>query len=576
MVSGTADKTTATMGDTVKITADAPAAGKEFDKWVVASGDATLVDPSASTTSFTMPAGNVKVAATYKDVIYNVKVTTDGNGTASASPVSGIMGKEVVLTATPNTGYQFKEWQVISGGVTITNNKFTIGTADVEVKAVFEKIPYSVTVVSGTADKTTATMGDTVKITADAPAAGKEFDKWVVDAGDITLANAMSSSTTFTMPAGNVKVTATYKDIVYNVKVTTDGNGEASASYVEGTMGKEIELTASPNPGYKFKEWQVISGGVTITDNKFTIGTESVEIKAIFEKVPYTVTVVSGTADKTTATIGETVTITADAPAAGKVFDKWEVVSGAVTLADPSSATTTFAMPAEKVEIKAVYKDIICKVTFETNGGSAVAAQDVTYGEKAVKPADPVKDGYTFGGWYQDATFAVAFDFNTAITADITIYAKWNIIPYYTVVEGANGTVTQGSDYKLTVKRNDADETTINHFTGVKIDDTQLVKGTDYTAEAGSVKITLKAETIKKLSVGGHTITVLFDDGEAVTSINVKAAAKNNTPEKKNPSVPSTGELIGPSLWIGLICVVVSGILFTVVLVQKKRRNCQR
>ena len=342
-----------------------------------------------------------------------------------------------------------------------------------------------------------------------------------------------------------------------------------------------IELTASPNPGYKFKEWQVISGGVTITDNKFTIGTESVEIKAVFEKVPYDVVITSGTADKTKATIGETVTITADAPAAGKEFDKWEVVSGTVTLADPSSATTTFEMPAEKVEIKAVYKDIFCKVTFETNGGSAVAAQEVTYGGKAVKPADPTRAGYTFAGWYQDATFAAAFDFNTAVTADITIYAKWNIIPYYTVVEGANGTVVQGSEYNMTVKRNDADETTIDHFTGVKIDDKVLTKDKDYTAAAGSVKITFKAETTKNLSVGGHTVTVLFDDGEAVTSLNVKAASRNNTPTKNTPSknnspVPSTGELIGPSLWIGLICLVISGVLFTVVFVQKKRKHFQR
>ena len=68
-----------------------------------------------------------------------VTVTTDGNGTASASPSKAAAGTEITLTATPNEGYHFKEWQVISGGVTIKDNKFTMPDSNVEVKAVFEK-----------------------------------------------------------------------------------------------------------------------------------------------------------------------------------------------------------------------------------------------------------------------------------------------------------------------------------------------------------------------------------------------------------------------------------------------------
>ncbi len=70
---------------------------------------------------------------------YIVTVTNDGNGTASASMAKGTKRTEVTLTATPNSGYHFKEWQVVKGGVTVSGNKFTIGSADVEIKAVFEK-----------------------------------------------------------------------------------------------------------------------------------------------------------------------------------------------------------------------------------------------------------------------------------------------------------------------------------------------------------------------------------------------------------------------------------------------------
>ena len=71
---------------------------------------------------------------------HTVTVITDGNGTASASSTSAPAGTEITLTATPNTGYHFKEWKVESPtGLVITNNKFLMPDSNVEVKAIFEK-----------------------------------------------------------------------------------------------------------------------------------------------------------------------------------------------------------------------------------------------------------------------------------------------------------------------------------------------------------------------------------------------------------------------------------------------------
>ena len=84
-------------------------------------------------------------------------------------------------------------------------------------------------------------------------------------------------------------------------------------------------------------------------------------------------------------------------------------------------------------------------VTFNTNGGSAVAAQTITAGEHVTKQADPTKDGYTFAGWYKDAGLTTPFDFaNETINADTTIYAKWTQNPpvpptSYTVTFNTNG-----------------------------------------------------------------------------------------------------------------------------------------
>ena len=149
---------------------------------------------------------------------YTVTISNDGNGSGTASPSAAVVGTEITLTATPNTGYRFKEWEVISGGVVITNNKFTMPDGNVEVKAIFEK---------------------------DAPPAPTE----------------------------------------YTVTVTSGGNGTASASHAKAVVGTEITLTVTPDTGYRFKEWEIISGGVAITNNKFTMPDGNVEIRAIFAMI---------------------------------------------------------------------------------------------------------------------------------------------------------------------------------------------------------------------------------------------------------------------------------------------------
>lgn len=65
-------------------------------------------------------------------------------------------------------------------------------------------------------------------------------------------------------------------------------------------------------------------------------------------------------------------------------------------------------------------------VTFDVDGGSAVASQSIRSGGLVEEPEDPTKATYTFGGWYADSGFLTAWNFATdTITADTTIYAKW-------------------------------------------------------------------------------------------------------------------------------------------------------
>ncbi|MFQ6978003.1 MAG: InlB B-repeat-containing protein [Oscillibacter sp.] len=72
-------------------------------------------------------------------------------------------------------------------------------------------------------------------------------------------------------------------------------------------------------------------------------------------------------------------------------------------------------------------------VTFNSNGGSTVASQTVKYNDKAKEPTAPTKSGYTFAGWYTEEQLTTKYVFDTPVTGNITLYAKWNTnyVPYY-------------------------------------------------------------------------------------------------------------------------------------------------
>lgn len=82
-------------------------------------------------------------------------------------------------------------------------------------------------------------------------------------------------------------------------------------------------------------------------------------------------------------------------------------------------------------------------VAFNSNGGSACDTKFVATADgKLVKPADPTRDGYTFGGWFTDEACTQAYDFSTPVTADLTLYAKWTknaVNPGGNGGSGANG-----------------------------------------------------------------------------------------------------------------------------------------
>ena len=99
-------------------------------------------------------------------------------------------------------------------------------------------------------------------------------------------------------------------------------------------------------------------------------------------------------------------------------FLGWQVGDDAENLKQPGETFTVNG----NTTVKAVWKRDSYTVTFDANGGSEVEAQSIQRGETATRPADPVREGYVFGGWKLEGAL---YEFNTPATGDITLLASW-------------------------------------------------------------------------------------------------------------------------------------------------------
>ena len=278
---------------------------------------------------------------------------------------------------------------------------------------------------------------------------------------------------------------------------------------------------------------------------------------------------------------GKTITVTAT-PNSGYEIDKITYTPEGGTATDITSSKS-FTMPAAKVTVDVSFKassvtppgPVTYTVTFK-DGENILSTATVNSGNKVAKPANPTKTGYTFNGWYADATFTAAFDFEQAITANTTVYAKFtdnSVTPpatiTYTVTGGADSTWTKGSSsiVTITVKRSEDDANCINYFDSVEIDGTALA-ASDYEAKSGSTVVTIKAAALQKLSTGKHTVTVKFDDGNASTGLTVKAASGGG----QNQS-PKTGDESNLRLWVILMLMSILGFIATFMVGRKKRQH---
>ena len=308
-------------------------------------------------------------------VVYTI--TFNSNDGTSVAPQNVNAGEKLTepTPAPTREGFTFDGWYEDSTFSTKFNFDTPI-TDNMTLYAKWTENKYTLTFDanggSGTMTPVTDLTGEyTLPANEFTAPSGKQFKGWslTTDGAIVTKVDMTENRTVYAIWESIPVVT-------YTVSFAANG-GIGTMADVTGISG-EYTLPANgftAPAGKQFKAWSV--GGVEkAAGDKITV-TANTTVTAVWKAIEYNVTVTGGTASVgagtpiTKATMGTTVTLTAGAAPTGKVFDKWEVVSGGITLADANSATTTFTMPASTVSVKATYKN---------------APHTHTYNQETVKP----------------------------------------------------------------------------------------------------------------------------------------------------------------------------------------------
>ena len=362
----------------------------------------------------------------------NTVTVVDGDGTKVTKHKSGT---SVTVTVTIPTGKSFIKWvyegvNIPTADVTKQEITFTMPENDVVLTALFEDITYNITVTDGTSSAPTAKYQAEITVTANAPAKGKEFDKWVVSGIDLTNEDLAKSTVTFKMPASNVTMEATYKDVVYRVTVQ---DGTATPEMAKYQAEVTVKANAPATDMY-FDKWEVTGldttgMDLTKTEIKFQMPAGNVTFKATYLTIEkFDIVVVDGTKDKSPAKAGETVTITANPAPAGKVFDKWTCETAGVTIEfkNATSSKTTFEMPAANIEIRAHFRAVDSKPSVEIKVEGGTGAGTYKQGDSVTVTAED-KEGKEFKCWKDESgkTVSTNKSYTFAVTEATTLTAVY-------------------------------------------------------------------------------------------------------------------------------------------------------
>ena len=318
---------------------------------------------------FNMPANDVVIEGSFKINSYTVTYKVDGSQYGSTETYE--YGSAVVLREEPKKeGYTFSGWD--------HEDNFMMPADDLVIEGTYQINSYTVTYkvdgeVSGEVE--TYEYGAEVTLRGEPVKEGYTFSHWSQDTG-------------FTMPAKNMVIEGNFLINSYTVTYKVDGEiyGEVE-TYNYGTV---VNLRSEPiKEGHKFGGWN--------RTEDFTMPAENVIIEGNFDVNEYTVTyLVDGKdyGEKETYKYGTPVILRDNPEKEGYTFSGWNPATG-------------FIMPARNVVIEGSYKINSYTVTYKVDGEQYGEPETHAYGELVQLKSEPIKEGYTFSHWNQNAEFTM-------------------------------------------------------------------------------------------------------------------------------------------------------------------------
>ena len=508
------DACTVSEGNTVTPPENPVRDGYDFQGWVGIDG--SEFDFEQPITSDTLVSAKWKKHEDPKPVMHTV--TFNSNGGTSIDPQTVQDGLTVRRPADPvKNDYVFDGWY-------LDNDQYDFNkpvTGDITLTAIYHRKPipqpntYTVRFDTGEGSKVdpqTIIEGKTVIRPADPSMDGYDFQGWLLDGKDYDWNTPITGDMTLT---ASWKKHEEPKPVTHTVSFYTDGGDTVAQQTVNDGETVTVPDTPTKN-GYTFSGW-------TLNGEPYDFNlpvTADITLKATWvenqkpQPKRHTVTFDTTGGSKIgqqTVDEGEKAIQPANPTREGYDFQGWLLNGQAYDWNTPITGDITLtASWTEKAPT-------LFTVAFNTGGASNIPSQKVKEGDKAARPTDPKRTGYTFTGWQLNGK---DYDWNTPITTDIILTATWqkNETPkpvFYTVkFDTGNGskidlqTIQQGGKVKKP-----ADPTLNGYkFVGWQLD------GKDYdfnTAVSKDMTLTAVWEAnILPPTVKKHTVTVTLYDGK--------------------------------------------------------------
>jgi uncharacterized repeat protein (TIGR02543 family) len=416
-------------GGTVTKPTDPTQEGFTFDGWTLEDGNPYDFD-SPVTSSFTLYAS---WTASDEPAVFAHVVTFDSaGGTAVADQVVGDGGTVKRPEDPTQEGWTFGGWYLengdlydfasaVTGDLTLYAHWSTGGEPVSACLVTFDSSPGSEVTAQ------TVRVGGTVKKPADPVFAGFKFDGWYLEGG--TTAYDFSSPVTSSLTL-YAKWSAS-SEPAYSFQVTFDAGEGIAIDAQTVAAGGTVTRPADPvKEGSTFAGWLTENGTLYDFDSpvnsSFTLYAKWAASGGSVPAHVVTFDSAGGTAvaDQVVGD-GETVRKPDNPTQEGFAFDCWVDENGTTAYDFSSPVTTDLTLYAVwSVSSEPVFAHI---VIFDSDGGSVVNSQTVGDGGTATRPADPVREGYTFAGWFLED--GAAYDFALPVSGDVKLVAKWEKNP---------------------------------------------------------------------------------------------------------------------------------------------------